>query len=40
MCPHTAYWQRTIAQVVDKLTNNYSTDGVYIDQIAAAGDDY
>lgn len=37
MCPHTAYWQKTIAEVVDKLTNGYATDGVYIDQIAAAG---
>eukprot|EP01043_Picozoa_sp_COSAG02_P035833 COSAG02_NODE_2591_length_8466_cov_26.224095_4_plen_89_part_00 len=38
MCPHTTFWQKTIAEVVDKLTNNYDTDGVYIDQIAAAGE--
>lgn len=37
MCPHTAYWQDTIAGVTDKLVNGYGTDGVYIDQIAAAG---
>jgi hypothetical protein len=37
MCPHTKYWQSTIAEVVDKIVNKYETDGVYIDQIAAAG---
>lgn len=37
MCPHTQYWQRKIASVTDKLVNQYGTDGVYIDQIAAAG---
>lgn len=37
MCPHTAYWQDTIADVVGQLTGTYGTDGVYIDQIAAAG---
>ena len=37
MCPHTKYWQNTIADVVDRIVNNYKTDGVYIDQIAAAG---
>ena len=37
MCPHTAYWQQTIAEVVRELTADYGTDGVYIDQIAAAG---
>lgn len=37
MCPHTALWQQTIAKVVGELTNAYGTDGVYIDQIAAAG---
>ena len=37
MCPHTQYWQQIITKVVDKLTNEYGTDGVYIDQIAAAG---
>lgn len=37
MCPHTAYWQDTIADTVGRLTNEYNTDGVYIDQIAAAG---
>ena len=37
MCPHTKYWQHTIADVVDRIVNDYKTDGVYIDQIAAAG---
>ena len=37
MCPHTTYWQTTIADVVGKLVNDYGTDGVYIDQVAAAG---
>ena len=37
MCPHTAFWQQTIAKVVDQLANDYGTDGIYIDQIAAAG---
>eukprot|EP00943_MAST-04B_sp_MAST-4B-sp1_P009907 g9907.t1 len=37
MCPHTKYWQNTIADVVDRIVNDYQTDGVYIDQIAAAG---
>lgn len=37
MCPHTAYWQDTLADTVGELTNSFGTDGVYIDQIAAAG---
>ena len=37
MCPASKSWQTTIAEVVDKLTNTYGVDGVYIDQIAAAG---
>eukprot|EP00927_Polykrikos_kofoidii_P017927 TRINITY_DN18226_c0_g1_i1.p1 TRINITY_DN18226_c0_g1~~TRINITY_DN18226_c0_g1_i1.p1 ORF type:complete len:794 (+),score=114.91 TRINITY_DN18226_c0_g1_i1:108-2489(+) len=37
MCPHTAYWQDTIANTVGRLVHEYGTDGVYIDQIAAAG---
>ena len=37
MCPHTNYWQTTMSDVVGTLTNEYQTDGVYIDQIAAAG---
>jgi len=36
MCPHTDYWQATIADVVGTLVQIYGTDGVYIDQIAAA----
>ena len=40
MCPATNYWQNTIGDVVDTLCgphNSFATDGVYIDQIAAAG---
>ena len=37
MCPHTRYWQGKIAQTVGTLVQTYETDGVYIDQIAAAG---
>ena len=40
MCPHTAYWQMTIADVVGNLTRDetrYGTNGVYVDQVAAAG---
>ena len=37
MCPHTNYWQHTMSTVVGTLANEYETDGVYIDQIAAAG---
>ena len=37
MCPATQYWQKTISDVVKRLITEYETDGVYIDQIAAAG---
>ena len=37
MCPHTEYWQTTMSNVVGTLTNQYGTDGVYVDQVAAAG---
>jgi len=37
MCPHTTYWQEKIISIVQNLTHNFNTDGVYIDQIAAAG---
>jgi len=36
MCPHTQYWQETIAAVTEELTEGFKTDGVYIDQIAIA----
>jgi hypothetical protein len=36
MCPHTAYWQRTIASVGARLLGA-GFDGVYLDQIAEAG---
>ncbi len=40
MCPHAVYWQATMADVVGNLTRDttlYGTDGVYVDQVAAAG---
>ena len=37
MCPHTEYWQNTVADVVRVLNTELKTDGVYLDQIAAAG---
>ena len=37
MCPHTEYWQTTIAQTVGALVAELGVDAVYIDQIAAAG---
>jgi hypothetical protein len=40
MCPHAAYWQGTMADVVGNLTRDeirYGTNGVYVDQVAAAG---
>lgn len=37
ICPFTEYWQKKISHIVDKLVNEYGVDGVYIDQIAAAG---
>lgn len=37
MCSATEYWQQTIADVIEDLTHNYHVQGVYIDQIGAAG---
>ena len=37
MCPTTSYWQDIIVDTVATLVNTYHVDGVYIDQIAAAG---
>eukprot|EP00939_MAST-03C_sp_MAST-3C-sp1_P000922 g922.t1 len=37
MDPYTNYWQDVIADTVGNLTNTYGLDGVYVDQIAAAG---
>lgn len=37
MDPFSQYWQDVIAGTVGNLTNDYFTDGVYVDQIAAAG---
>ena len=37
MCPHTAYWQDTIGGDVVGALAAAGVDGVYVDQIAAAG---
>lgn len=37
MCPYTSGWQEKIAETVKRLTRDYGVDGVYIDQIGAAG---
>ena len=36
MCPNATFWQEEMAKVVGTLAEGYDTDGVYIDQIAAA----
>jgi hypothetical protein len=37
MCSSTEQWQQKIAGLVDRLVNECGVDGVYIDQISAAG---
>jgi hypothetical protein len=37
MCPHTQYWQDTIAGVAGELVHRLKTDGVYIDQVQGVG---
>jgi len=38
MCPTTPLWQKTVRDIVLRLTGpEFNVDGVYIDQIAAAG---
>eukprot|EP01064_Diplonema_japonicum_P011675 TRINITY_DN19111_c0_g1_i1.p1 TRINITY_DN19111_c0_g1~~TRINITY_DN19111_c0_g1_i1.p1 ORF type:complete len:856 (+),score=104.11 TRINITY_DN19111_c0_g1_i1:31-2598(+) len=37
MCPHTTYWQDVISNVSGTIVKDLGTNGVYIDQIAAAG---
>ncbi|MBP7934356.1 MAG: hypothetical protein KA354_06875 [Phycisphaerae bacterium] len=37
MCPATVQWQNKIAGIVDRLFSECGVDGVYIDQIGAAG---
>jgi hypothetical protein len=37
MCPATNYWETKISSVTEVLSQTYNVDGVYIDQIAAAG---
>eukprot|EP01059_Diplonema_ambulator_P003324 TRINITY_DN129_c2_g1_i1.p1 TRINITY_DN129_c2_g1~~TRINITY_DN129_c2_g1_i1.p1 ORF type:complete len:873 (+),score=189.57 TRINITY_DN129_c2_g1_i1:280-2619(+) len=37
MCPHTTYWQDIISNVSGTIVQELGTNGVYIDQIAAAG---
>lgn len=37
MCPYTKLWQDKIGGIVNRLVNECGVDGVYIDQIGAAG---
>lgn len=37
MCPITSYWQDKVSDIVQKLICEFKVDGVYIDQIGAAG---
>jgi hypothetical protein len=37
MCPATDFWQDKIAEVCEHLCGFYGVNGIYIDQIAAAG---
>jgi len=37
MCPATEVWQTTISEICDRLIGEYGVNGIYIDQIAAAG---
>jgi len=37
MCPSTSYWQGKVAEIVERLVCEFKVDGVYIDQIGAAG---
>jgi hypothetical protein len=36
MCPNTTFWQDILTNVTSTLFNYYDSDGIYIDQIAAA----
>jgi hypothetical protein len=36
-CPTTLFWQQQICSAVKEVTHLYHADGVYLDQIAAAG---
>lgn len=36
MCPASAFWQNRVRELTLRLWNNYKTQGVYLDQIAAS----
>lgn len=36
-CPYTSYWQSKISDTTETLVKTHGVDGVYLDQIAAAG---
>lgn len=36
-CPDTPYWQDAIVDVSRRILHEHNLDGIYIDQIAAAG---
>lgn len=37
MCPYTAFWQAKVQEIVVRLMGEEGVDGVYTDQVAAAG---
>ena len=37
MCPYTEKWQAKVTSLVDRLVHECGVDGVYVDQISAAG---
>jgi len=37
MCPSTGLWRETVAGLAGRLTGEYGLNGVYIDQVSAAG---
>ena len=36
MCPTTKIWQDKVAEIIDRLFNEFGVNGVYVDQVAAA----
>lgn len=37
MCPYTKFWQDKITRICSTLVNEYGVNGIYIDQVGAAG---
>lgn len=36
MCPHSAKWEEKMLEIATRLSGEYGTDGIYLDQIGAA----